>query len=102
LLEGNPEAARPKWVQLLDTAPADPYYHYYLGCADLLLAEESDAPSIRIQQALGELEQASLTAGILPLRDRVGKALSFTRGMVAEKDERPRKEPKGFQVRFEF
>lgn len=104
LLEGKADAARPALWQLSDAAPENPYYLYYVGCADLALSENSDAPEIKIQDALDNLERSSLLAGPAPLQERVGRALSFTRGLSADKSEKKpaKKKNKGMQLNVKF
>jgi hypothetical protein len=79
LLKGEIAAAREGFARLLADAPDNPYYHYYLGCAELARLPRADRPDLVVESAFGELERAALTAPRGPLRERTLRALGFAR-----------------------
>ena len=99
LLEGRAEEARAALVDLLRSAPENAYYHYYLGCAELMSLATTDQPERAVAAAFDQLEEASLRAVAPPLRERVGQTLGFVRRLAAEEAEPREPRRRGF---FDF
>jgi hypothetical protein len=96
LAQGEGGRVRAEIAQRAEAAPQNPYYLYYLGCADLQLSERADDPDNAILLALQSWERSSLAAS-WPLGERVGRALSYARALAGkqERAQRPRKREKG-------
>lgn len=94
LLEDKAAEVRPQIAQLAVAAPDNPTYQFYLGCAELMLVEDSLTPEAGTQAALESLTRATNEATSPALRDRAGRALSFARALATEQEGLPEKEKK--------
>lgn len=102
IISGEAGTARTSLAQRISDAPGDPHLHYYLACAELVLLPDSEAPEINISQALDELERATLLATSDVLRLRLGRALSFTRGLIGGIDGMPEAEAPKRETLLDF
>lgn len=101
LLEGKAADARPELTSLVQGHPENPYYRYYLGCAEIETIEEAKVPEAAMQSAMTELERASLTAGTRPLQERAGRALTYVRSLTSAKVRTDKKEKPLININLE-
>lgn len=83
LLDANMNQALEILRPLQAQNPENAYLNYYVGCAELMLAEAEQAPVENFRQAFDRLELAALQAPGPALRRRAGEALAFARGVLA-------------------
>lgn len=102
IISGDAAGAKASLAGRISDSPGDPHLHYYLACAELVLLPESDSPEINISQALDELERATLLATTDVLRLRLGRALSFTRGLIGGLDGIPETEAPKRETLLDF
>jgi tetratricopeptide (TPR) repeat protein len=86
---GQVEAARAMLTRLQASTPENAYLNYYLGCAELLQAQDETRALGSYQAAFEHLEKAVLLATHPALRQRAGEALAFARSVLAEAGTRP-------------
>lgn len=81
IFEGNFPYAREGLSLRIVEDPTNPYYHYYLGCAELGALEEEENFSAVARAALGRFERAFMASPNAPLRRRSEIALNYTRAL---------------------
>lgn len=97
LLRGSDQQTLDAFSERLALDPGNAYFHYYMGCAKLGLAENSAAAETLIESAFDDLETASLSAPTPALRERSARALSFARVLAAKESPSDRRQPtRGF------
>lgn len=91
LLRGDASSVKATLEQKVRARPEDPYYVYYLGCAEMATIEESMEPDRAIHAAYQKFEQVSLMSSNAALRERAKIAFHYAHAVArADADREPR------------
>ncbi len=85
----DPQGAIALLEPLRRAEPENPYPNYYLGAANLMLADRHEQPAANYQRAFELLEQASLQGQHQPIGVRASRALAYARAMAGGIKEKP-------------